>query len=472
MSKKISAFSDDAIGTLDAVGIAEAISAKKISQEEVIEAAIQRAEKVNGELNAIAYKTYDSARAKAKTPQTGLLAGVPTFVKDNEKVKGTPTQMGTLAFKAKPAKKNSQFVNQFFATGLNSLGKSTLPELGLICSTENPKWGITRNPWDTDYTTGGSSSGSAAMVASGVVPIALANDGAGSTRIPASCCGLVGLKPTRGRLVNFDGSEILPVNIGFEGVVTRTVRDTAAFYASAEKHFRNPKLPELGFVREPNKKKLKILFFENVAAGKFGHQDEDVYSAIEKTAAFLSSLGHEVERKTLPVDIDLLFEPFLNYYGLFSFLYSNFSSLVFGAKMDKSQLEPFTTGLSKQFRKNIFNVSKGLKTLKEAGAKIESNFANYDLVMSPVVAHKTPKIGHFSVDLPYSEISSRAVAFAPFTGMQNITGVPGISLPLAESSDGMPIGVHFSAPFGQDKFLLEFAYEMEQTNPWKFIYQN
>lgn len=472
MGKTISAFTDDALGTLDAVGIAEAITAKKISAEEATEAAIQRAEKANGELNAIVYKMYDSARERAKTTSTGLLAGVPTFIKDNEKVKGVPTQMGTGAFKAKPAKQNSRFVNQFLSTGLVPLGKSSLPELGLICSTENPKWGITRNPWNTDYTTGGSSSGSAAMVASGVVPIALANDGAGSTRIPASCCGLVGLKPTLGRLIPFDGSEILPVNIGYEGVVTRTVRDTAAFYAAAEKYYRNPKLPEVGYVQHPNKERLKILFFENIPAGKFGHQDEDTYAAIEKTAKLLGSLGHEVELQPFPIDIDLMSDSFLNYYGLFAFLYSNFSRFVFGAKMNKAELEPFSVGLAKQFKANVFNISKNLKTLKEAGAKIETNFERYDLIMTPVVAHNTPKIGHFDVTLPYKEISQRAVAFAPFTGLQNITGAPSISLPLGESSAGMPIGIHFTAPLGQEKRLLEFAFEMEQAQKWKQLFPN
>src|SRR5690606_12130442 len=151
----------------------------------------------------------------------------------------------------------------------------------------------------------------------------------------------------------FDGSEILPVNIGYEGVVTRTVRDTAAFYAAAEKYYRNPKLPEIGYVQQPNKQRLKILFFENIPAGKFGHQDEDTYTAIEKTAKLLRSLGHEIEQKPFPVDIDLMADSFLNYYGLFAFLYSDLSRLVFGAKMNKSELEPFSTGLARQFKANV-----------------------------------------------------------------------------------------------------------------------
>src|SRR5690606_33859976 len=126
----------------------------------------------------------------------------------------------------------------------------------------------------------------------------------------------------------------------------------------------------------------------------------------------------------------------------------------------------------KQFKANVFNISKNLRTLKEAGAKIEINFEKYDLIMTPVVAHNTPKIGHFDVTLPYKEISARAVAFAPFTGLQNITVAPSIALPLGVSSAGMPIGIHFTAPFGQEKRLLEFAYEVEQAQEWKQLFQN
>jgi amidase len=412
------------------------------------------------------------ARDRAQSQHKGLLGGVPTFIKDNEMVKGIPTQFGTLAFKAKPAKKNSRFVEQFLSTGLNSIGKSTMPEFGLICSTENPNWGITRNPWNTDYTTGGSSSGSAAMVASGVVPIALANDGAGSTRIPASCCGLVGLKPTRDRLMNAEGVDIMPINIVYEGVLTRSVRDTAAFYAAAEKHFRNPALPEMGMVQHPNKKKLKVVFFENIAAGKAGHQDDDTYQTIMESAKLLTSLGHEVEHLPFPFDIDELTDDFLNYYGVFAYALRHFGGLFLDSKPDKKQLENFTTGLSAQFRRNVFGIPGSLRRLKATGAQAENLFGKYDIIMTPVLSHTVPQIGHFSTELPYAEIAKRAVSFASFTGMQNITGAPAISLPLGTSTGGLPIGVHFTAAHGRDKLLLELAYELEMAKPWKFIYNN
>lgn len=471
MAKLVNAFSDDALGTLDAVGVAEAIASGKISASEAIEAAIQRAEKVNGDLNAIVFKTYTMARENARTKHSGALSGVPTFIKDNEPVKGIPTQLGTLAFKAKPAKKNGKYVDQFLSTGLNSLGKSTMPEFGLLCSTENPKWGITRNPWNTDYTPGGSSSGSAAMVASGVVPIAVANDGAGSTRIPTSCCALIGLKPSRGRLVNAEGTDILPVNIVYEGVLTRTVRDTAAFYAAAEKYYRNPSLPEMGHITHAGPKRLKIVFFDNIAEGKPGHQDEATYSTLLSTAKLLSSLGHEVEQLPFPpIDIGELSADFLNYYGMLAFGLSSLGGLLLGSKPDRSQLEPFTIGLSDQFKRNFFGIRRSIKKLRATGMILEGFFGNYDIIMTPVLAHSVPPIGHFSPALPYEEISQRAVSFAPFTGMQNITGSPAISVPSGISDEGLPIGMQFIAPFGQDRRLIELAYEIEAARPWRFIY--
>jgi len=472
MGKRINAVTNDVLGTLDAVAIAEAIRTGQVSAAEVTEAAIIRAEKVNGELNAIVYKTFDSARSRASAKPSGLLGGVPTFIKDNEMVKGIPTQMGTGSFKSKPAPKNGKFVDQYLSTGLVSLGKSTMPEFGFICSTENPKWGITRNPWDTDYTTGGSSSGSAAMVASGVVPIALANDGAGSIRIPAACCGLVGLKPTRERLVNAEGVNLMPINIIYEGVLTRSVRDTAAFFAAAEQYYRNPKLPELGNVQSPNQKKLKVAFFENMAPGKLGHQDDDTYNAILDTAKLLTSLGHQVDMLKLPFDIEGVADDFLNYYGMLSYALLKFGTFILGEKPRYAELENFTTGLAAQFSKNMFGIRRSMRRLKERGIELESFFGKYDLLMTPVLAHTVPKIGHFDVNLPYADISRRAVEFASFTGIQNITGAPAISIPLHTDSKGLPLGIHFVAPHGQDKLLIELAYELEIAKPWKFIYNS
>jgi amidase len=471
MGKKINAFTNDALGNMDAVAIAAAIANKSVSVAEVTEAAIARAEKVNVDLDAIVLKTYDTARNHNNLKNNGLLYGVPAFIKDNENIKGHPTQKGTGAFKAKIEKSNSKYVNQFLSTGVNCLGKSTLPEFGFICSTENERWNITRNPWDTDYTTGGSSSGSAALVASGAVPIAIANDGAGSTRIPASCCGLVGLKPTRDRLMPMHGTETLPVNIVYSGVLTRSVRDTAAFFAAAEQFYYNNKLPKLGHIQHPIKRRLKIAFFENLPAGVQGHMDEDTWKVQLETAKLLESLGHKVDMIKVPLDIDVLTEHYLRYYGFLSYMNNNFSRFVLGSKVDKSQLEPFTIGLMNTFGNSKLKLFKSLSTLKKSAIETEKKLEkDYDLIMTCVSTITTPKIGYFAPTLSYEEIAKRASAFAIFLPLFNISGAPAISLPLGFANNGMPVGAQFAAPHGQDALLLELGLELETAQPFKHIF--
>lgn len=469
MSKIISAFTDDALGNLDATALAEAIKRGEIHPREALESAISRAEKVNPELNAIVVKTYEDAR-RLKNPAPGAFAGVPTFIKDSDDIAGYPTRLGTGVFQAKAARKNSRFVNQYLSSGVINLGKTTLPEFGLICSTENERWGITRNPWNTSFTTGGSSSGSAALVAAGVVPIASANDGAGSIRIPASICGLVGLKPTRDRLFGIDGTELMPIRIIHQGVLTRTVRDTARFFSEAEKYRRNPKLPELGMVENPGKQRLVIGMVESRPEGRLAHQDEDTQRVQKETAALLESLGHRVELISFPFDVDAMVNKFLDYYGFIAYMSTRFSRFTLKVKVNRNELEPFTAGLGKRFRENAAAFPKTVRDMKKIGREAQSLFDRYDVIMSPVLSHKTPPIGYFSPLLTYEEVTQRAVKYAVYCGLYNVTGNPAISLPLGTDSNGMPMGVQFAAPIGMDKRLLELAYELEQAKPFRMLY--
>ncbi len=471
MGNRISAFANDAIGQMDATAIAEAIVTKKVSVAEVIEAAINRAEKVNGELNAFVIKTYNDARKSSLSTFSGAFHGVPTVIKDSDNLTGYATQLGTGAFTAKKATHNSKYVNQFLSTGLIPLGKTTLPEFGLICSTENERWGITRNPWNTDYTTGGSSSGSAALVASGVVAIASANDGAGSIRIPAAICGLVGLKPSRNRLFGVDGAELMPVQIIHQGVLTRTVRDTALFYAEAEKYHASKHLPKMGHVKHASNQRLRIAFYQNIPAGKTGHQDTDTYRVQIETAKLLESLGHQVEQIVVPIDIEAMAEYFLNYYGFFSYVMAHWSRFTLKAKVNRSKLEPFTVGLAERFRLNKSKLPASIRAMRKMAADAENIFEKFDVLMTPVLSHNTPKIGYFSPQLSAEEITKRAVDFASYTGLNNVTGSPAISLPLGINSNDMPLGVHFSAPYGFDQRLIELAYELEEAKPWRFMYE-
>ena len=232
----IHAFRDDALGEHDAVGLVEQLRAGEVSAAELVEAAIARTEAVNPALNGLAYEAFDRARrARGAGPVRRLLRGVPTFIKDNVDVAGMPTMQGTDAWDPRPAAPTARSPGCSWRTGLIPLGKTQMSEFGFSGSAEHPRIGPVRNPWNTDHTAGASSSGSAAFVAAGVVPIAHANDGGGSIRIPASCNGLVGLKPTRGRLPLDKQTARMPFHLVANGVVTRSVRDTAAFFREAER---------------------------------------------------------------------------------------------------------------------------------------------------------------------------------------------------------------------------------------------
>src|SRR3954453_9896594 len=256
--RHVHAFEDDVLGELDAVALADAIKSGGLTRAEAVEAAIARTEAVNPALNGLAYQAFDQARAKAleRGRDGEFFAGVPTFVKDSSDVAGLPTMQGTDAWAPRAAATDSDVTRLYLAAGLISLGKSQLTELGLAASAEHPRLGSVCNPWNTDYTAAGSSSGSAAFVAAGAVPIAHGNDGGGSIRVPESCNGLVGLKPSRGRLPVDQTPRRGPLHLLVNGVLTRSVRATAAFYREAERIWRHPNLPLIGDVRHPGKQRL------------------------------------------------------------------------------------------------------------------------------------------------------------------------------------------------------------------------
>ena len=461
--ESMNAYCDDALGDLDAVGIAERIRSGEISAQEAVEAAITRAEKVNPTINALSTDTFAQARERAATPWQGELSGVPTFIKDNDDVEGVPTTHGSRALSRQPASRSSKFVDQFHSLGLVCLGKTTMPEFGLTGTTESTAHGATRNPWNLDHSTGGSSGGSAAMVAAGVVPIAHGNDGGGSTRIPAACCGLVGLKPTRGRLVNVEGSHLLPVNLVHQGVLTRSVRDTAVFYAGAEKHFRNKDLPDIGLVTGPAKKRFRIGFFTD--GPEHYLSDSDAVNAVQQAARLCQDMGHDVEEIPFPYDMELG-EDFLLYWAMLAFLFHRFGTSIYGKPVDRKQLEPLTLGLSKHFSQHMYKAPMALKRLRAFKAKYEASFGAYDIMLSPVIGHPPPKIGYLGPDVSFESTMERLRRFVPFTAVQNVSGGPGIALPIGISRRQVPVGAQFFAPYGEDRRLLELAFELEQAHPW------
>lgn len=460
----VHAFCDDVLGDRDAVSLAQSIARKELSAAEVVEAAIARAKRVDPQLNAIQSERFEALAASPPPPtDKGFFAGIPTFIKDNADVQGFPTNHGSAAFRSSSASETDPYVQQYLDQGFVCLGKSALSEFGLNASNEPVGGEPTRNPWNVAHTTGASSSGSAALVAAGVVPLAHANDGGGSIRIPAACCGLVGLKPTRGRHVVSNMARSLPLNLISQGVVTRSVRDTAYFQAEAEATYRNRSLPAIGLVEGPGRRRLRIGFAINSVTGQ--PTDDDTRQAVEQAAELLRSLGHEVFEAPLPVPKHFA-EDFLLYWQALAFAIAMGGKSMFDPSFDRSKLEGLTRGLGSQFVRRFYRLPFALRRLMKSQASYGRVFQGYDAFLCPVLASTPPKIGHLSPALPYEQLLERLLGFASFTPLANATGAPAISVPWSSTAQGVPVAVHLSAAHGDERTLLELAYEIEDAHPW------
>lgn len=460
-------FGDDALGDLDAVGLVEALRADKVSASELVEGAIARTEAVNPQLNGLAYEAFEQARRRAKQsrPYGGYFDGVPSFIKDNVAVKGWPTMRGTDAWDPRPMPADGAFSRAFLSTGLIPLGKTQMSEFGFSASAEHPRIGPVRNPWNPEHTAGASSSGAAAFVAAGVVPIAHANDGGGSIRIPAACNGLVGLKPTRGRLPLDKDHAQMPLHIVANGVLTRSVRDTAAFLREAERAYRNPKLPPVGDVTGPGKQRLRIAFCTNSIVRAASPEMRELTL---KTVALLEELGHRVTEIDNPVAARFK-DDFLLYWQFLALASVRGGRRMFGPSFDRTKLDNLTLGLDRNAARNLHKLPMAIARLSASRRVTERLAATHDVLLMPTLTDETPRIGRFDPTACYEQIMDRLLDWVAFTPLQNATGDPSISLPLAESASGLPAGMMFSAVRGREARLLELAYELEEARPWPRI---
>lgn len=463
--KRVSAFTDDALGRDDTVALRERINAGEISAQEAISAAKQRIQRVDPQLNAIVCDRYDEALASPATQ--GYFAGIPALLKDNTDLPGLPTLNGSRAIPAHAATKMGPMAQHITDTGLTLIAKTHMPEFGLTATTEFTQSPPCRNPWHTNHSTGGSSGGSAALVAAGAVPIAHANDGGGSIRIPAACCGLVGLKPSRGRTHYEADLDRLPINIVSDGVVTRSVRDTAAFFAAAEDVYANPNLPKIGHVQGPGER-LRVAVVTELLSGE--PCEPETIEATERVADKLSDAGHIVTHIAMP-KLKMENEFFL-YWAMLAMGLKYAGKKIVHPQFDKTQLEPLTHHLAKHFLKNSWRTPTMLSRLKKVRAREDQLYQDYDVLLTPTLGHPPPQLGYLALDLPFDEVWERLRRYAGFTPLQNTSGSPGISLPLARTANGLPIGIHFGAPFGQEKRLLELAYELEDLMPWPTLADN
>ncbi|MFJ9364769.1 amidase [Nocardia sp. NPDC101769] len=463
MAVRVHAFSDDALGEHDGVAIAALIRSGELSAAEVAKAARERVAQVDPVLHAV---VVEADPPLVSGDREALLFGVPTFVKDNTDVAGLPTQHGSAAWRARPAKAHGPFAKQFLGTGVTVLGKSTLPEFGLNATTEFVDAEPTRNPWDTEVSSGASSGGSAALVAAGAVPIAHGNDGGGSIRIPAACCGLVGLKPTRGRHIDGPQARSMPINLVSEGVLTRTVRDTATYFAAAERFWRNPTLLPIGLVEGPAQRRLRIGLLSDPITG--ATLDPQIRAVLDDTVTLLEGLGHEVRPIPYPVDRGFA-EDFATYWAMLAFLGGLTGKLSFGRSFDPARLDPFTRGLAARFRGSALRSPAVLYRLSRLRHAYAASFHDVELVVSPVLASLTPRLGYLSPDQAFDDVFGRLLDYVTYTPFANVTGAPALSLPMGASESGLPIGVMFSALHGDERTLLELAYALESARPFRRI---
>ncbi|QFS86311.1 MULTISPECIES: amidase [unclassified Marinobacter] len=461
-------FRDDAMGEDDATALAARIRAGEVSALDVTKAAIERAEMAQPVINGLVATDYDRSLSLARSlakPEAPF-AGVPTFIKDNTDVQGLPTRHGSAAVPSNTASKTSPFAEQMLAQGYLCLGKSTLPEFGFNATTEPAHGAATRNPWNLQYSSGASSGGAAALVAAGVVPVAHANDGGGSIRIPAACCGLIGLKPTRGRVVDNEAAKTLPINIVSDGVVTRSVRDSAGFIAAADEYLRNPALPRVGHVQGPSGKQLRIgVVLDSVT----GHKtDPKTRKTVEATARYLEKLGHIIEPMNAPIPASFP-DDFALYWGLLAFGVKLQGRKLMHPQFDKRQVDGLTNGLEKMFRKKLWKLPAALWRLKRSQQDYARHMSQYDAVLTPVLGQTTPPLGHLSPTVPFDQLFDRLTRYVCFTPLANTTGAPAISVPMALTDAGLPVSVQFMARHGDERTLLELAYALEADHPLPLI---
>jgi amidase len=461
---------------LDATAQADLVRSGEVTSQELVEGAIERIEALNGELNAVIHPFFDQARATE--PAAGPFEGVPFLIKDLMcHTAGDPMHEG-MAFLREAGwiePQDTWLARRFREAGFVSLGKTNTPELGILPTTEPAAYGPSRNPWDTTRSTGGSSGGSAAAVAAGLVPIAHANDGGGSIRIPASCCGLVGLKPSRGRVSLAPEFGDFMSGLVTELVVSRSVRDAAAVleWVSDPPPGEPYVAPARGrdYTEEvgADPGKLRIGLLTRPPGGDFDTHP-DCVAAAEAAARLLESLGHSVEVAfPAALDDERYIPNFLvRWTGGVAYNLTYWERRT-GRSIGPDDVEPLTWALAEQGRSHsaadYLAAMEFAQDVTRRGAEWWAS--GFDLLLTPTMAVPPTVLGAYDAppDNPIAPILT-AIPAAVFTAGFNTTGQPAISLPLDVSDEGLPIGVQLVAAYGREDVLLRVAAQLEEAQPW------
>ncbi len=457
----------------DATAIGAAIGAGEVTAVEVVTAALARVEERNPTLNAVVALRAEAALAEAAAvvPGSGPLAGVPFVVKDlGAEVAGLPATAGSRLFADRVAQADTELVARYRRAGLIILGNTNTPELGLNASTEPLLHGPTRNPHDPTRSPGGSSGGTAAAVASGMVPAGHASDGGGSIRIPSSACGLVGLKPTRGRTPTFPYSGVLSSPLSVQHALARSVRDSALLLdlgaggAPGQGVVAPP--PARPFVEEVSSPPGRCRVAFSLTRPDGGAVHPDCVAAVRELAELLESLGHAVEEAAPPVPTA----------GAMTALATGMTAVAAagvdawleatGRTLGDDDLEPFTRVLYDAGRSlRGVDVVRALEAVEQVGYAIGPFFDRYDLLLTATIAEPAPAIGVLDTTKP-EEMYLRAGDFSAMTSIYNVTGQPAISLPTGRDATGVPVGTQLAAAFGNEALLLRVAAQVEAARPW------
>ena len=454
----------------DATALAELVRRGDVTAAELIEVAISRAEAVNPAINAIAYPLFDEARALAKQSVLGPFAGVPFSIKDlNHPVAGAPLTHGSRAFIGNIAADDGEGTERFKAAGLIPICISTSPEFGLSVTTESTLFGATANPWDLTRSSGGSSGGAAALVAAGVMPMAHATDGGGSIRVPASCCGLFGLKPSRGRTpighLRTEGWGGLTASFA----VTRSVRDAARLLdatCGAPHGARSVAPCQAGSYAaelEGSPKRLRIGVPRSLIEP--GPLDPECRIALDRTIRLLQDLGHDVEDCTL--DLAGLAEAMTITVATHTAALLDSHGLARGRTVTDDELEPVTAALVALGRAiPATELIRADAAFQLAAIRMAACQTRFDMLLTPTLAQPPARLGEVALTLDPISYGAAFARYCPFTAIANQTGQPAMSLPLHWSMDGLPVGSQFFGRLGEEGLLLSLAAELERAQPW------
>jgi len=468
---------------MDATAQAELVSSGEASPVELIDAAIERAGRVNPEINAIIHDLSEPAREKAAgTVPDGPFRGVPFLLKDLGAANaGEPLHMGMKVLKEADFRSpvDSTLAQRFRAAGLITIGKTNTPELGIVATTEPRAYGASKNPWDTSRSTGGSSGGSAAAVAAGIVPMAHANDGGGSIRIPASNNGLVGLKPTRQRISEGPIVGDVMSGVTVELCVSRSVRDTARLLEAV--HGAAPGDP---YVAPAPLRPYTDELGDDSGGLRIGVLDRSLIEGVEveaacveavgKAAKLAESLGHEVDDGSIADALPTgeggpdLEDSFLTRWAAGQAATLTQLGMLLGRPVTEDDVERLTwdmavIGHERDGGRYLLDVG-----IHQAMSRMVAGWfeTGYDLLLTPTMAEIAPRLGEIDTSLPDLAAYRRCLPSGAFTALFNLTGQPGISVPLHWTEEGVPVGVQFVAPFGREDLLIRIAAQLEQAAPW------